>query len=735
MASTHAFVVRLVRIAGLAAVFASLVAVSPVLAVCGDGILDAGEACDDGSQNNSANSCCSTSCTFNGRSPDVIVGDVTGVTRHGNVGGITAYSVGTTSCNLGSCWLNWIAGTSEHPVIGQNMFRLKDGRFEHVGQSWLKHGYTALSGTVCSTSCVPTNGTHLGVNCSDPYGSSLNGDQTRLGPKTDVNAATGVFLYPDSRISTTGNAIFKRLQVHDVDLNPTLNVGALYFVEGQYVTRDDAAAKHNANNNSYRRVSVGAAPTFTLTYVGTVQQQLAGIQAWKANDAAVDEVVAAGNDGFFIVSSKATSLGGGLYHYEYAVQNVTNNQGAQSFTVPLPAGTTVTNVGFHDVDYHSGDPYDLTDWTSTVTAGSVVWATTPYATNVNANALRWGTLYNFRFDANVAPGSAEVFLGMFKPGAQSTIKTTTVVPGPCTNGPNGLACDDHNPCTSSDACASGLCVGAPVVCAPIDACHAAGSCNTGTGLCSNPTRPDGSPCDDGSACTQTDGCMGGTCAGGNPVVCSALDECHDPGACNPASGACSNPERPEGSPCGFGDLCVSGASCVAGSCSGGTPVVCNAQDDCHEAGLCDTQTGNCSNPVRPDGATCDDANACTAGDACTNGVCAGIGPQVPQDLGDVLSVDRADGMTTLSWTPASPSPTYSVLRGLVAELPVGPGAGDEQCLESGVAGTSTLDPEDPASDTAFWYLVRGVNGCGAGPYGDESVGGAPAAPRQSSTCP
>ena len=124
---------------------AGILALSPgAMAACGDGTVNAGEECDDGSQNGGANSCCTTSCTFSGESPDVIVGDLHELSRYGSTGGITGYSVGTVSCNLGSCWLNWISNNAEHPVIGQTMFRLKDGRFEQIGQSWLKHGFTAL---------------------------------------------------------------------------------------------------------------------------------------------------------------------------------------------------------------------------------------------------------------------------------------------------------------------------------------------------------------------------------------------------------------------------------------------------------------------------------------------------------------------------------------------------------------------------------------------------------------
>jgi hypothetical protein len=511
----------------LASFLTTVLAVAPAQAACGNGVVEAGEDCDDGSaQNGGANSCCTSSCTFSGESPDVIVGDMSSSNNYGTVSGITAYAFSTTSCNLGSCWLNWIESTSAHPVIAENMFRLVNGRLEQIGQSWVKHTFAALTGSICATCVPPPDTTHLGVNCSDPYSANTNGTQTNLGPKNDVNANTGVFPFPDSRLMSTGNAIYKRLQVHNTDLDPSLNAGALYFIEAQYVTRDDAAAGHQTNNASYRRVTVGSSP-FNLALQDSTQRQKAGIQAWKANDPTVTEVMIPAPEGLFILDAKATSLGSGVYHYEYALQNLTNQRAGQSFSVPIPVGAIVTNVGFHDVDYHSSvaaELYDGTDWTPVVSAGSVSWATQTYAANQNANALRWGTLYNFRFDANVAPGTGIVTIGLFRPGSPTTALATAVVPGPCQGAPNGTACTDGDLCTQTDTCQSGVCLGAnPVVCTASDACHFAGNCAPATGICSNPARPDGSACDDGNSCTGNDACSGGVCLGGAVLTPAEVD--------------------------------------------------------------------------------------------------------------------------------------------------------------------------------------------------------------------
>jgi stigma-specific protein Stig1 len=54
----------------------------------------------------------------------------------------------------------------------------------------------------------------------------------------------------------------------------------------------------------------------------------------------------------------------------------------------------------------------------------------------------------------------------------------------------------------------------PIVCTGADACHVAGECDPTTALCSNPNAPDGTPCDDGDACTAVDACASGVCVSG-----------------------------------------------------------------------------------------------------------------------------------------------------------------------------------------------------------------------------
>ena len=376
-----------------------------------------------------------------GVGPDVTVFAFTDIGNYGSSGGYAAYSVGTRSCNRGDAPLNWCdqasgcaagAGPEDHPVIAQNLYRLKDGRLEQVGMSWLKHGFTSTNSTTagCTSasggSCVspPAGGNQLGIGCTDPYGSSLNGSRP-LGRRSEVNVTTGVFAWPYSSPGGPYQVYDQRLKVATTDLDAALNPGATYYAEAQYIAGDDALQGNAANNASYRRVTVGAATTYALTMTGTFFEKQPAINAWRAADGTVailDVDVPGTPVERFQVARKVTDLGGNLWHYEYAVRNHNSDRNARALLVDFPAATNFSAIGFEDVESHSGEPYATTDWSVATTATQISWYTDKFADNPNANALRFATMFNFWFDADTPPGdNITNTLELFKPGTPESV--------------------------------------------------------------------------------------------------------------------------------------------------------------------------------------------------------------------------------------------------------------------------------------------------------------------------
>ncbi|MFN7022899.1 MAG: hypothetical protein ACK4WH_16520, partial [Phycisphaerales bacterium] len=66
---------------------------------------------------------------------------------------------------------------------------------------------------------------------------------------------------------------------------------------------------------------------------------------------------------------------------------------------------------------HSSEPFSNAPWTMTKADGRLSFGTQAYAANVNANAIRWGTMYSIGFTANVPPTTGSATLTLFKPGA------------------------------------------------------------------------------------------------------------------------------------------------------------------------------------------------------------------------------------------------------------------------------------------------------------------------------
>lgn len=362
---------------------------------------------------------------------DLVISDLPDVFRKGTVNGIHGYAVGFTVCNVGTEHASWQSQTNQHPVEGWGMFRLADGRFEQIGVSWLKHGNFAASSPGCGTCDTRINGNRLGVGCRDTYDALFNSSSYGLGARSEVNPATGVFPFPPRGWTITGNNIYKMCQVAQADLTTP---GAMYFVEGNIVHPQDAAAGLGANNASFRRVTVNPS-TFVVTPVGATQSQSPAIRAWRDfglggqpdPDVVLNSVDVPG-DGRLWVASKATLLGNGLWHYEYAIENLSSDRSVGAVSVAVAPGSPVVAPGFHDVDPHSDEVLEGSDWTFERGSCAVMWSTAAHAVNPNANALRWGTLYNFRFDSPLPPASGSIALELFRPGTPSSVLAGAVVP-------------------------------------------------------------------------------------------------------------------------------------------------------------------------------------------------------------------------------------------------------------------------------------------------------------------
>ncbi len=363
--------------------------------------------------------------------PDIVVSAIHNTARWGEFAGIGAYSIGTVSCNLGDTNADWYAGTSAHPVIAQNLYRLSDGRFVQIGMSWVKHGFFAVNQSACAP-CATPPGSVLGVGCSDPYDASLNGDQYRLGPRSDINAWTGEFPVPSTfGWQQIGPIVYKRALVPGTEMDPLQHPGARYFAEGQYVARDDALAGNQMNNVSYReflpeRPSSGS---FDLILTGPTFLEQPAIFAWRDIDPLVEiTTVDVPDDGRMHVAVRVYDLGSGLWRYEYALHNMNSHRSAASFRVPIAAGTIVSQTGFRDVEYHSGEPISSQDWTLTVDPGEVRWETQGFVADPNANAVRWGTVYNFWFTADRPPAPTDAAIGLFRPGTPDQVSVGLLAP-------------------------------------------------------------------------------------------------------------------------------------------------------------------------------------------------------------------------------------------------------------------------------------------------------------------
>jgi hypothetical protein len=400
--------------------------------------------------------------------PDVIVGDLTGLQQFGSSGTQVGLAVGTDSCNAGTENLHWFANPSnDHPVIPQNLYRMSGGaandqRFEQIGQSSVKHAFTALTGNICGFGCNGVGGSNLGSGCSDPYGASLNAGPS-LGSRAWINPFTG--FYPRNDGATPNNnhtghthtGTSHRILVEAADLNTTTNPGATYVAEAQYITPHEYVwcqanpTQCNMNNNvSYRKYSVSGTTSFNFGASGSTVRMQPAVASWPGATLVQirpDPI----NDGVAYIAYKVTNTGPGVWHYEYAIYNQNLDRAISSFSVPVGNGVNISNIGFHAPPQHPGWSADgtinnlgfsSTPWAQSEGGGFVTWASETFAQNANANAVRWGTLYNVRFDSDRAPMLTRATVGFLKTGSpiEVTVQGPSNAVPTCSRLPTGNRC-------------------------------------------------------------------------------------------------------------------------------------------------------------------------------------------------------------------------------------------------------------------------------------------------------
>jgi hypothetical protein len=365
---------------------------------------------------------------------DVALGILSSIRQSGHEGvfptGRTGLTMSTTSCNLGTVDVPWLAPMLEdHPLIHMALYRLLNGRFEQVGVSWMKHGFFALSNSQCTPCQNPSGGQFLGVGCSDTYGTTNNEDRNYLGPRSEVDPYQGTWECTASHFAGGQNdcvrrhgggghgVVDHRLEVQDLDLN---NTDATYYYEGYYVVRGEQLKENNWASRICTMSWNGSVWQFTTP--GTNNPHVYGPALNRWGDQRTTVNVAVG-DGEVLLAVATTDLGGGMYHYEYALLNKDSDREIRSFSLPVVGVPGITNLGFHDNDANSGN-----DWQVTLDGSTVSWATDTYAQNPNANSLVFGYQFNFRFDAAAPPAAVNAALGIFKPGTGSSVEAATTGP-------------------------------------------------------------------------------------------------------------------------------------------------------------------------------------------------------------------------------------------------------------------------------------------------------------------
>ena len=316
-----------------------------------------------------------------------------------------------------------------HPYLCLSYYREANGSFRQIGRSDLKHAWNTVN-----SGCPCPSGQVMFVGCEDFYGMNNNAKQYYFSPRDELEAHTGDWTSLGSHFDGLPidnerdhgfgehDAFEHRLVVAEPDLQ---TVGATYYAEVWYLVPLD---KNIFNSMGYRTATQELSDSnwaFSFTDDGVVNGP--ALNAWvdpaSPEPNALNRIIDT-SEGHLQLAVKTWANNDESTHYEYALLNLDYDRQVQSFSVPVATGVAVTNIGFNDLDTLATN-----NWIATIHPDRVQWD----EVNNGFNALDWGMLYNFRFDADAAPSTNVATLTSLEPGEGAFLQEETLAPDPITD--------------------------------------------------------------------------------------------------------------------------------------------------------------------------------------------------------------------------------------------------------------------------------------------------------------
>lgn len=382
---------------------------------------------------------------------DVNLYDISNSTIYGRRGaaypnGEVGVGFGHAFCNAGTVHVPWqtsptTAGqmTDIHFKIAFLLARESNGRIVQVSSpnTYVKHSRVTynLGSSQCGT-CQTGPTSTFRIGCYDAYSTGFNGDRFNLGPPSEIDPWTGSW-NPVGSYFDRGDPVVAGAAANDGVQSLTSTQTSAFDVVKNRVTVPESELAQAGSFFGQSHVVCEGEPVanrgnnllseqLTFTWNGTawstsnIGGPVAGsvLNRWAgATRALVGNGV---DDGRFLVAAKVTGPVNGVYHYEYAVHNIDNARGGASLKLPLHPSAAITAVGTRDIDGNV-----LNNWTWSRSGGELAFLATAN------NSLDWNSIYNFWFDATVAPTAGPVVIDQARigPGALSVTAASDVPNG------------------------------------------------------------------------------------------------------------------------------------------------------------------------------------------------------------------------------------------------------------------------------------------------------------------